>query len=282
MPELPEVETVRRGVARFVPGHRLDAVELRRHDLRFPIPVRAVRRLRGRSCTAVERRAKYLLLRFDGPRDPVAIVHLGMTGRLFVDALDAAGRRGSEPAWIPHEHWRMRFGSHLLRFVDVRRFGVLDVAPADRLCRHRLLAPLGPEPLSDEFDGAALFRRSRRRKVAVKALLMDARTVVGVGNIYASEACFHAGIRPRRAAGRLTRAECERLVTAVRSVLTAALDAGGTTIRDYRGVDREAGFFKRQLMVYEREGRPCRRCATPVRRVVLAGRSTYYCPRCQA
>lgn len=276
MPELPEVETVRRGLCPWLEGQPLDAVELFRADLRWPIPTVAVRALRGRTCTAVERRSKYLLLRFDGRGRPVALVHLGMSGRLFLDVATAPGPRR------PHEHWRMHFADRVARYVDPRRFGMLDVAPADDLATHPLLARLGPEPLGPDFTPDHLFARTRARRVATKTLLMDAHEVVGVGNIYASEACFRAGVRPRRAAASLTRAECARLVDAVRAVLRAAIDAGGTTLRDYVGVGEDSGYFQRELRVYGRDGAPCTVCGATVRRVVSGQRSTYYCPTCQA
>ncbi|MBX3464311.1 MAG: bifunctional DNA-formamidopyrimidine glycosylase/DNA-(apurinic or apyrimidinic site) lyase [Planctomycetes bacterium] len=278
MPELPEVETVRTGAEPLLRGRRLGGVELRRHDLRWPIPVAAVQGLAGRRCTAVARRAKYLLLHFDGDGAPVALVHLGMTGRFLVEPV--APRR-PRPAWRPHEHWRLDFGDRLVRFVDPRRFGALDVAAGADLSAHPLLAGLGQEPLQPGFDGAFLHRVSRRRRTAVKALLMDARILVGVGNIYASEACWRAGVRPRRAAGSLSRRECDALAAAVGEVLTAAIAAGGTSFRDYRGVGEEQGFFARELAVYEREGEPCRRCGAAVRLTRDGGRSTYWCASCQ-
>jgi formamidopyrimidine-DNA glycosylase len=200
MPELPEVETVRRGAEPHLKGRTLRGVELRRADLRWPMPKTALRGLIGRRCTAVERRAKYLLLRFSGAGAPVALVHLGMTGRF---AIEAIGRRAVRPEWRPHEHWRMDFGDRLVRYIDARRFGVLDVAAAADLEGHRLLRGLGVEPLLPAFDAALLYRITRGRRAAVKTLLMDARLLVGVGNIYASEACHRARVRPGRAAGRL-------------------------------------------------------------------------------
>ncbi len=277
MPELPEVETVRRGLAERIAGQRLDSVEFSRSDLRWPMPIEAVKGLCGRRCTSVDRRSKYLLLDFDGEDSPVVLIHLGMTGRVFVEEL----ARGEAPPWRLHEHWRMRFGKRLVRYVDARRFGALDVVPRDRLGAHPLLASLGPEPFSAEFDAEYLFARTRKRKVATKVLLMDAHVVVGVGNIYASEACFRAGVRPGRSAGRLTRADCARLVDAVRAVLRASIDAGGTTLRDYVGVAEDSGWFQRELAVYDRAGEPCRVCGTPIRHSVSGQRSTYWCPHCQ-
>jgi formamidopyrimidine-DNA glycosylase len=278
VPELPEVETVRAGAEPLLRGRRLRAVELRRDDLRWPIPVDAVHALVGRICTAITRRSKYLLLQFDGERQPVALVHLGMTGRFLVEPTTP---RRARPEYRRHEHWRMDFGDRLVRFVDPRRFGALDVGDAADLPSHPLLAALGQEPLQPGFDGAFLQRVSRRRRTAVKSLLMDARVLVGVGNIYASEACWRAGVRPRRAAGSLTRGECESLAAAVRAVLEAAIAAGGTSFRDYVGVGEDAGFFARELAVYERAGEPCRRCGASVRRTVDGARSTYWCAGCQ-
>ena len=279
MPELPEVETLRRGVDQHITGRRLQSVELRRRDLRWPIPVARVRALSQRRCLAIERRAKYLLFHFDGSPREVAMVHLGMSGQLFVDI---SRRNQPEPPWQLHEHWRMQFQGRLLRYVDARRFGMLDVTREEDLDRHPLLASLGPEPLSDDFSADYLHRISRRRKASIKTLVMNAKIVAGVGNIYASEACHRAGLRPRRAAGSMTRRQCSALVIAIREVLQDAIRWGGTTIRDYRSIDQRAGYFAQKLRVYGLEAEPCRRCQTPIRRVVEGARSTYYCPSCQA
>ncbi|MGE3171896.1 MAG: bifunctional DNA-formamidopyrimidine glycosylase/DNA-(apurinic or apyrimidinic site) lyase [Planctomycetota bacterium] len=278
MPELPEVETVRRGAEPLLKGRRLRAVELRREDLRWPIPVQDVRALEGRRCTAIERRSKYLLLHFDGPGAPTALVHLGMSGRFLVEP---RARGGVAPEWRLHEHWRMDFGDRLVRFVDPRRFSVLDHALAAALPQHRLLKELGQEPLAPGFDGAFLHRISRGRRASVKTVLMDGRLLVGVGNIYASEACWRARVRPRRAARSLTVAECDALAAAVRRVLEQAIAAGGTSFRDYVGVAEENGYFARELRVYERAGLACRRCRAAIRRTVDGGRSTYWCAGCQ-
>ncbi len=278
MPELPEVETVRAGAEPHLRGRRVRAVHLTRGDLRWPMPAAALQGLVGRRCVALTRRSKYLLLHFDGTGAPVALVHLGMTGRFLVEAIARAAER---PPYRRHEHWRMDFGERLVRFVDPRRFGCLDVVATQQLGSHPLLAALGVEPLAEAFDGAFVFRASRRRSASVKSLLMNARLVVGVGNIYASEACWRARVRPRRAASSLSRRECGALARAVRDVLRAAIAAGGTSFRDYVGVAENAGFFARELAVYERAGKPCRRCGGPVRRTVDLGRSTYWCPGCQ-
>lgn len=278
MPELPEVETVRRGAEPLLRGRRLQRVELRRHDLRWPIPVAAIRALEGRRCIGIERRSKYLLMRFDGHGAPVALVHLGMSGRMLVDALETSTPR---PEWRLHEHWRMDFGDRLVRFVDPRRFGMLDCCDGKDLASHKLVRVLGQEPLEPGFDGAFLFAQSRGKKASVKSLLMDGRILVGVGNIYASEACWRARVRPRRAAKTLKRAECDLLAASVQAVLQSAIDAGGTSFRDYVGVGEEQGYFARELAVYEREGQPCRRCKASIRRTTDAGRSTYWCTGCQ-
>lgn len=273
MPELPEVETVRAGLACLV-GARVGEVELFRPDLRWPIPVAAVRDLAGRRCTAVRRRAKYLLIEFERAPFPVALVHLGMSGRLFF------GVRAD--AKVPHEHWRMHFGKRVLRFVDPRRFGMLDVVPREALASHPLLATLGPEPLEDGFDAGYVHARTRHRTVATKSWLMDAHEVVGVGNIYANEALFRAGIRPQRRAGALSHADAERLVAAVRTVLGEAIAKGGTTIRDYVGAEEGMGYFQHELAVYGRADEPCRACGTAIRLHAKFARATYSCPRCQS
>ncbi|MCA8949333.1 MAG: bifunctional DNA-formamidopyrimidine glycosylase/DNA-(apurinic or apyrimidinic site) lyase [Planctomycetes bacterium] len=278
MPELPEVETVRAGAEPHLVGRRVAEIEFARADLRWPIPIDELGRLRGRTCTAVARRSKYLLLCFDGPERPIAVVHLGMSGRL---AVDLHARRAAPPPWKKHEHWRMRFQDRLVRYVDPRRFGALGFATAAGLAAHPWLAPLGQEPLEPGFDGAFLHRISRKKKCSVKSLLMDARLVVGVGNIYASESCWLARVRPRRAAGSLRVADCDALAAAVQHVLRAAIASGGTSFRDFVGVDEGAGYFARELQVYERSGETCRRCGATIRRTVDVGRSTYWCAGCQ-
>jgi len=278
LPELPEVETVRTGAEPHLVGRRLRSVHLQRPDLRWPMPEKALQDLVGRRCTALHRRSKYILAHFDGPGRPVALIHLGMTGRLIVDPI---GPRGRRPEYRKHEHWRMDFGDRLVRFVDPRRFGALDVATGDGLASHPLIKDLGVEPLEDGFDGAFLHRITRNRKVAIKQLLMNGNLIVGVGNIYASESCWYAHVRPRRAAKSLTRKECDALVAAVRRVLAAAIEAGGTSFRDYVGVDEDAGYFARELRVYERDGMACPRCKGEIRRAVQQGRSTYWCSGCQ-
>jgi formamidopyrimidine-DNA glycosylase len=278
VPELPEVETVRRGAEPHLVGRRLRALELRRDDLRWPMPKMALQALIGRCCTAVRRRSKYLLVDFDGPKAPIALIHLGMTGRVIVEPIS---KRAARPEYRKHEHWRMDFGDRLVRFIDPRRFGALDVAEQDTFTEHPRIKDLGQEPLEPEFDGPFLHRITRNRKVAIKQLVMNGNLLVGVGNIYASESCWYAQIRPRRAAKSLTKSEANALAQAIRNVLTAAIKAGGTSFRDYVGVSEDAGYFARELKVYERKDQPCPRCKTPIKHATQQGRSTYWCPHCQ-
>ena len=270
MPELPEVETTRRGIEPWLVGRRIDRLLVREWRLRWRVPRSLPQKLAGVRIRSVSRRAKYLLIGTDAG---TLILHLGMSGSLRI--LDAA----TPP--FAHDHVDLVLDSgRCLRFNDPRRFGCLlftDREPA----RHRLLARLAVEPLSDEFTGEALWRRARGKRVAVKAFIMDSRTVAGVGNIYASEALFRAGIRPGLAAGRVSRARMDALVAAIRAVLTDAIGAGGTTLRDYVDASGMPGYFRQRLFVYERTGKACRRCGTPIRQFTQGARSTYWCPHCQ-
>lgn len=269
MPELPEVETSRRGIAPWVERQQVAEVVIRDRRLRWPIPEEIDRKLPGQEILSVGRRAKYLL--FDTAAG-TAMLHLGMSGSLRIIDQD-------EPARL-HDHVDIRFTSgKALRFRDPRRFGSL--LWVEDPARHALLRTLGPEPLSDAFDGEYLYRRSRGRKVCIKAFIMNASIVVGVGNIYASEALFGAGLHPKRRAGRVAAARMDLLAGSIKSVLERAIRAGGTTLRDFHGGDGEPGYFKQQLDVYDRAGKPCRHCGTPITAIVLAQRSTYYCKACQ-
>jgi formamidopyrimidine-DNA glycosylase len=270
MPELPEVETTRRGILGALRDRTVRSFVLREARLRWPVDPALARELAGQRVLGVRRRAKYLLI--DLERGTL-IAHLGMSGSLRV--LPA-----STPP-VAHDHYDLLLDDdRCLRFNDPRRFGSLHWSrePAEQ---HPLLASLGTEPLEDGFDADYLVRRARGRRVAVKLFLMDQRIVVGVGNIYASEALFRGGVRPRRAAGRLRRPEWQAVATAVRDVLGDAIRQGGTTLRDYVGVDGTPGYFRQKLYVYERTGQPCLRCRTPIRHVVQGQRSTYFCPMCQ-
>ncbi|AOU99277.1 DNA-formamidopyrimidine glycosylase [Acidihalobacter yilgarnensis] len=270
MPELPEVETTRRGIAPHLLDRRVTDVVVREARLRWPIPSTLKASLQGQRIQAVERRGKYLLLRTAAG---TAILHLGMSGSLRIVSADSLPAR--------HDHVDIRLtGGMALRLHDPRRFGAL-LWTQDDPESHPLLASLGPEPLSDGFDGARLQAYARGRRSPVKALLMDGRVVVGVGNIYASESLFRAGIDPRRAAGRVAAVRYERLATCVREVLIEAIEAGGTTLRDFVREDGRPGYFSVSLRVYGRAGQPCLVCGTGIQAVVLAQRNTFYCPSCQ-
>ncbi len=270
MPELPEVETTRRGIEPALRGQRITALRIHDPRLRWPVDPRLPRLLRGQRIHGVGRRAKYLLLQLDAG---TLLLHLGMSGSLRV--LDAAAPRR------PHDHLDLVLESgRTLRFNDPRRFGscLYTTAPPDE---HPLLRHLAPEPLEAGFDAAYLYRITRHRRVAIKTLIMNARLVTGVGNIYANEALFRARIAPGRRAQRLSLAECARLVRGIRAVLALAIRSGGTTLRDYVGADGSPGYFRQKLYVYERAGLPCRVCGTPIRRRRQGQRSTYHCPSCQ-
>ncbi len=270
MPELPEVETTRRALLPHVLGRRVRDVVVRNANLRWPVPSDLAASLRGARITAIRRRGKYLL--FDCGRGEL-LVHLGMSGRLTVVPEDARPLR--------HDHVDVRLeDGRAMRLTDPRRFGAMLWVPGGG-DGHVLLKGLGVEPFDAAFSGAALQQCARGRRVAVKHFLMDAHVVTGVGNIYASEALFHAGIHPLRSVGRISRARWDRLAAAVRSTLERALAAGGTTLRDFASADGHPGFFQNECAVYGREGEPCVHCATPIRALRQGQRSTFYCPRCQ-
>ena len=251
-------------------GRQIAALVLREPRLRWRVDPRLPATIAGQRVRDVRRRAKYLIIDLDTGS---LILHLGMSGSLRV--LDPA------TPLVPHDHYDLLLESgRCLRFNDPRRFGSLHWSEGDP-SDHPLLAALGPEPLTSAFNADYLARRALRRRVTIKQFLMDQRVVVGVGNIYASEALFRAGVHPKRAAGRVSGARLAALVEAVRAVLGDAIRAGGTTLRDYVGADGAPGYFRQRLYVYERTGQPCRRCRTPVRHLVQGQRSTYYCPRCQ-
>ncbi len=273
MPELPEVETVRRSLARSLAGRRIVGIDVRERRLRTPLrPTELRRRLIGRRVQRLGRRAKYLLLELSD--EQVLVLHLGMSGRLTYVAPDASLE--------PHTHVRVRFDSNKeLRFRDHRRFGMLFVVRASHLERHPRFVRLGAEPLDATFSPEYLRARARGVRKPVKNFLMDAAVVVGVGNIYASEALHTAGVHPVRAAGRLSAVRWQRVHAAVRDTLHRALTAGGTTLNDFRDADGREGEFQVELRVYGREGERCPRCPGTVRRIVQSGRSTFYCGRCQ-
>ena len=269
MPELPEVETSRRGIAPWMENQDVSGVVVRQHKLRWPVASEIERVLPGQRIRSLNRRAKYLLIGTDAG---TALLHLGMSGSVRI--IDTG-----TPAGV-HDHVDIELDSgKALRFRDPRRFGSL--LWAEDPYQHPLLRGLGPEPLGDDFDGEYLRDLARGRRVTIKQFLMNAAVVVGVGNIYASESLFVARIHPKRQAGRIALPRMDSLATAIKMVLGKAIDAGGTTLRDFYGGDGEPGYFQQQLEVYGRAGEPCLRCKRPISAVVLAQRSTYYCKNCQ-
>ena len=268
MPELPEVEVTRRGLAPHLTGRVISAVEVRQPKLRWPVP-RAVRRLAGRKVTAVRRRGKYLLVDCG---DGHLILHLGMSGSLRVLPRGTPAEK--------HDHFDLELGDRVLRLRDPRRFGAVLWTEA-AVENHPLIANLGIEPLSRALDPARLFALTRAHRTAIKLFVMDGRRVVGVGNIYASESLFRAGIDPRTRANRLSLERCARLARAIKVTLRSAIRAGGSSLRDYVGADGNAGGFQSRYWVYDRAGKACRRCGSTIRRIVQGQRSTYFCARCQ-
>ncbi len=270
MPELPEVETTRRGVEPHVVGRCIARLLVHERRLRWPVQRDLPKLLAGQRVLRAGRRAKYLLLEVERG---TLILHLGMSGSLRVLPRDTPR--------LTHDHLDFELDSgQTLRFNDPRRFGSLHFTTDDP-ATHPLLADLAPEPFDDAFDGDYLWRVTRKRRVAIKQLIMNAKLVVGVGNIYASEALFRAGIRPRRQARGLKRDECTRLAAAIREILAMAVQVGGTTLRDYVSVDGTPGYFRQKLFVYERADEACRRCGQPIKHFVQGQRSTYWCAGCQ-
>lgn len=271
MPELPEVETTVRGLARYLEGQRLARVELRRADLRRAFPSGLVQGLTGATVSQLERRAKYGLIHTD--RGQTMVFHLGMSGRWRIEP-DTLG---------PHDHLVLETGAgHRLALCDPRRFGSVDLIDQALLDQWPAFAALGPEPLGDALDAAHLHSALNGRSAAIKTLLLDQRIVAGLGNIYVCEALFRARIDPRRAAGSVSGAALARLVPAIRTVLAEAIAAGGSTLRDYAQPDGELGYFSKQFDVYDRTDQPCTRCTAPISRITQGGRSTWFCTKCQA
>lgn len=268
MPELPEVETTCRGIAPHVLGQQVEHAVVRQPRLRWPVPP-LEKLLAGQTVRSVERRAKYILLGFD---NGTLIIHLGMSGSLRIVANDVPPR--------PHDHVDLRFAELCLRLHDPRRFGAMLWSEGDPL-RHPRLRDLGPEPLSGQFDGAHLYRLARQRKVAIKSLLMDGKVVVGVGNIYATEALFRAGIHPERACHRVSRVRLDRLAHDVKAILSQAIKRGGTTLRDFLNESGNPGYFAQELMIYGRAGQSCKHCGTAVKTKQIGQRASAFCPKCQ-
>lgn len=275
MPELPEVETVRRGLAPVLEGAVIAAARAFRGDLRFPFPPDMAATLTGRRVISVDRRAKYLLIHLSG--DLVLLSHLGMSGRYRI-------YKDAPPPLEAHDHVELVTDAGVtVRYNDPRRFGIMDLFAAEELGTHKLMAGIGPEPLSNAFDGDALAAGLGERRTAIKVALLDQHVVAGVGNIYASEALFRAGISPKRMARTVKGARAGKLAQAIRDVLGEAIDAGGSSLRDHRQTSGELGYFQHRFKVYGRAGEACLNegCGAAVRQLVQAGRSTFYCAKCQ-
>jgi formamidopyrimidine-DNA glycosylase len=277
MPELPEVETVCRGLAPYLEGHTLVRVDQRRKDLRFPFPKMFAKRLRNRRVERIRRRAKYMLVHLDN--GTVLIIHLGMSGRMTITP---PGAHAPEPG--KHDH--VVFGTNagaVIMFNDVRRFGLMDLAQEDDLEQHALLCDIGPEPLGNEFSDSYLSEKLKGRKTPIKSALLDQKIVAGLGNIYVCEALFRAGISPKRIADSVAGVRATRLVPVIREVLEEAIAKGGSTLKDYVQTDGELGYFQHEFAVYGREGEPCPGCdcKKAVQRIVQSGRSTFFCAKRQ-
>lgn len=275
MPELPEVETVMRGLAARLDGRVLAEVEVRRPDLRWPLPERMAERLTGRRILGLRRRAKYILVDLDDGTS--WMIHLGMSGRMLISD-------GSKPPLEAHDHVIFRTDDGTwVKFNDARRFGMMDLWPTAEVERHKLLKGIGPEPLGNAFSGPALESALAGKYTPIKAALLDQKVVAGVGNIYACEALHRSGISPRRLSLNVWGSRAERLADAVKTVLTEAIAAGGSSLRDHRQVSGELGYFQHTFRVYDRDGEGCPtpECGGTVKRLVQSGRSTFYCPRCQ-
>ena len=282
MPELPEVETVRRGLAPAMEGRRVLAAELRRPDLRWPFPERMAERLTGQQVLQLRRRSKYILA--DLSSGESLLIHLGMSGRMLVSGAMPGVFHHDHPAPAKHDHVVLDMeGGARITFNDARRFGAMDLMPTEAAAGHWLLRDLGPEPFGNNFSEDYLVARLKGRAMPVKAALLDQRIVAGLGNIYVCEVLHRAGIDPRRAAGRIAAARVAALVPLIRQVLAEAIEAGGSSLRDYRQAGGELGYFQHAFRVYDREGAPCSTpgCTGTVARVVQSGRSSFFCPTCQ-
>ncbi len=270
MPELPEVETTRRGIEPHIAKRRVAEVILRRKNLRWPIPAALCKDLPGQTIDSVSRRGKYLLL---ATRKGTLLIHLGMSGSLRIVS------QNRDPA--KHDHVDIVLANkNILRYTDPRRFGCM-LWQKNNIDQHPLLISLGPEPLSEEFDVNYLYKKSRMRRVAIKTFVMDSRIVAGVGNIYANESLFLAGINPKRDAGKISRLRYEKLVLCIKQVLQRAIDAGGTTLRDFTDSNGDPGYFSQSLQVYGRKHQPCNICQQTLKEIRQGQRSTVYCPECQ-
>ncbi len=280
MPELPEVETVRRGLAPAMEGKRILRVETRRKDLRFPFPERFNQRLEGAKLTRLGRRAKYLVGELSNGE--ALIMHLGMTGRFTVSGKKKGEFHHAAGEDEKHDHvvFDMAGGARVV-FNDARRFGFMDLWPLEDIDNYAPFSGMGPEPISNEFSGAYLKEAFAGKKTPVKSALLDQNVVAGLGNIYVCEALFRSGISPKKLAGAIKQGKLEVLAVEVRKVIEEAIIAGGSTISDFATTSGELGYFQHRFQVYDREGEDCVACAKPVKRLVQSGRSTFYCPTCQ-
>ncbi|WP_417601572.1 bifunctional DNA-formamidopyrimidine glycosylase/DNA-(apurinic or apyrimidinic site) lyase [Pararhodobacter oceanensis] len=286
MPELPEVETVRRGLTPAMEGRVITSAEVRREGLRWPFPEGMAERLQNARVERLRRRSKYILIDLDSGE--TLLVHLGMSGRMTISGLAAPFVPGvfhhHHPAALKHDHVVLHMeGDIRVTFNDPRRFGALDLAPTPQIDGHLLLRNLGPEPLGNQFSAQHLQAALKGRKAPIKTLLLDQRIVAGLGNIYVCEALHRARIHPERAGGRIGMARLEALTVIIREVLNEAIEAGGSSLKDFRQAGGELGYFQHNFRTYDRESHPCpsEGCTGVIRRIVQSGRSTYYCPQCQ-
>ena len=282
MPELPEVETVRRGLLPAMEGRVIQTTDVNRPDLRWPFPQNMAQRLKGQTVTALRRRSKYILA--DLRSGETLLIHLGMSGRMQIDAAPTAQFHANPKTPEKHDHvvFHMEDGT-TIRFNDARRFGAMDLMDTATQDTHWLLEKLGPEPLGNSFNEAYLKARFKNRNTPVKSALLDQRIVAGLGNIYVCEVLHRTGISPKRKAGTLSGPRVASLLPAIRDVLSEAIEAGGSSLRDHRQTDGELGYFQHNFAVYDREGQPCAKpdCQGTVRRIVQSGRSSFYCSKCQ-
>jgi formamidopyrimidine-DNA glycosylase len=282
MPELPEVETVRRGLVPSMEGQVIVRADVNRPDLRWPFPDNMAQRLTGARVTALRRRSKYLLADLD--TGETLIIHFGMSGRMTVSGDPLGQFHHDHPATQKHDHvvFHMANGARVM-FNDARRFGAMDLSATNMLEDHWLIKTIGPEPLGNTFNEVYLIGKFSGKNTPVKAALLDQRIVAGLGNIYVCEVLFRAGINPKRKAGTLSRARVASLVPIVRDVLAEAIEAGGSSLKDYRQAGGELGYFQHGFRAYDREGQPCTTsdCTGTIGRIVQSGRSTFYCPKCQ-
>lgn len=299
MPELPEVETVRRGLAQSITGKKIESVKLRREGLRRPFPKNFTDKVEGTKITSIDRRAKYLLIHLNNKHSILA--HLGMSGRItvnsgetnsplnhsplmgeYVSGEQSSAANGGGEKYGKHDHVIFHFSDGtIMIFNDARRFGVMDLCLTSELGSLAELSGLGPEPLSNNFNGEELYSRLKSKNVDMKAALMDQRVVAGLGNIYVCESLFETGISPRKKAGKMSLEKTEELVPNVKKVLNAAIESGGSTLRDYVQSTGSSGYFQHQFKVYGRENKPCYTCGTNIKRITQSGRSTFYCTNCQ-